>query len=131
MPWKRRYPSSFRAMAPFFCSIQACSFLRYGRERVSSIPWLRQYSIKLSFTNSLALSTSRARSAQGKPMRIRSSARDDIDHQRARSSEIPAIGQRLGSSVQNGLEVADASITMESDHIRVLGTSRQRSSRGA
>lgn len=38
MPSKRRYPRRLRTTAPLFCSIQAWSFLRWGRERVSSNP---------------------------------------------------------------------------------------------
>ena len=51
----------------------------YGRERVSSMPCPRQYSIKRSLTNSVPLSTSNARRANGRPSAYTVESFDDQD----------------------------------------------------
>ena len=59
--------------APFFCSIQACSFFRYTRERVNSMPWSAQYGVRVSLTNTLSLSESMPRMRKGNCLALASS----------------------------------------------------------
>ncbi len=79
-----------RTTVPFFCSTHAWSFLRYGRQRVNSMPASLQYSSPLNasgaqpFMNTLSLSVSNP--SKGNGSRLRTSPSTSVSSVCSRTS---------------------------------------------
>ena len=84
-PEYRSCPTKRRITEPFFRSIHACSFLRYARERVNSMPCRSQYVTGVSSMNTLSLSESIPLTGTGNTCATASSPSPTGDRSRAGS----------------------------------------------